>query len=442
MTSLVYIYLVWSAIAKFVPALGSAGQFVDGAVALIPLVLLVDMVFYRKALRFSPYVIRILWAIGAVIVVSGLSMVINRSPSLNGIRFLYSILRIILAFLWIITSGQGEEISHFTLRFLQFLVVLQIPFFIYGFLSNGRSYVGDLATGAIITGGAYEVATYMFFGSLVAIGMFRVTRERKYLWYTVGSLLLLLVTSTKQIAILTPFVILFILYRFERVRVARLLVLVIVGGMIFLLGYHVVEIQWGLVQESLSGSSDEGEPLSFVEVLAASEKAQGYYDAFVTVPGQLPFPLLGAGPGNYASFTAMNAKTPLAEAYINTYLERIPEGFFGTLVSRTSGVISLYGDIGPIGLVLMFFIYSSVLHNVGKVGWISVDLESRALAFVGVGAGLLLFAESILLNVFEGNSILLTVFWVASGSILSCHHHRNHTEAVSSSENRRTNPLE
>ena len=418
MTALVYIYLAWSAAAKYFSDFGVIGQFLNGLIALIPLLLLADIVIYRGEGLLPHDTRRIIWAIMTVVALSGLSLLFNGSPIINAVKFLYSILRVMVIFFWIIVSRKSEEISRFTLGFVQFLAVLQIPFFIFGFITKGGTYVGDNAMGAVVTGGAYEVATYMFFGILAAIGFYQARKAKIYAAYAVGCLIILLVTSTKQIALLTPFIVFFILYRFERIKIVKSVILVLVVGALFDFGYRLAEFQWGQVIGEMAGPSEYVEPTPFLDMLTTTEKAQGYYDAFVTVPSQLPVPMLGAGPGNYASYTAMNARTPLAETYINSYLATIPEGMFGTMVSRTSGIISIYGDIGPIGLLILIYIYWSVFRLVGQRGWRWLDAHSRAMAFIAVGAGLLLLAESVLLNVFEGNSILLNLFWISSATII------------------------
>lgn len=421
MIVLVYIYLAWSSVADYFAQAGSVGAGIGSLVALIPLLLLADLLF--TADRNSPLLrdvgplkrgVVILLATGA------LSWLVNDGSLANALRFLYSILRILIVFAWVLLSGRTTEIRRFVLKLVAVLVIVQLPFFAYGFATRGKGYVGDFARGAVITGSAYEVALYMFLGILVCGALYVSTREKRYLLYGLAALSLLAATSTKQIILVVPLVLLFLLWRFERLRIRRAGIALVLFAVVFLGVYRYAQNLWAVVQadQYAMDGTEETALLSFTDLILSSEKFEGYRSAFVDVPSQLPFPLLGAGPGNYASYTAMNARTPLARQYITDYLDQIPDGSFGTLVSRTSGIIALYGDLGIIGLASMLYVYGFVFVRVMRKGDAEGSPEGKALLFIVLGTGLLLGVESLLLNIFEGATFLLNTYWVAAGSYL------------------------
>jgi hypothetical protein len=418
---LVYIYLAWSSVAEFVARAGSVGSAITSLMALIPMLLLVDLLFRADRNSVLMREIRPLrTAIGLLVLVSALSWLVNDGSLGNAARFLYSILRILIVFAWVLLTGRAHEIRRFLLRLVAALVVVQVPFFLFGFATRGKGYIGDFARGAEITGSAYEVAMYMFLGILIATAHFVSTREKRFLVYGVGCLVLLAATSTKQIILVLPFVLLFLLWRYERLRFRKAGIAILVVGGIFLGAYRYAQDLWAVVQTeqlAIEGNEDAG-VLSFTDLILSSEKFEGYRSAFVEVPSRLPFPLLGAGPGNYASYTAMNARTPLAREYITDYLEMIPEGSFGTLVSRTSGIIAIYGDLGICGLLCMLYVYGFVFVRAMRMGDMSALTGDKPLLFVVLGSGLLIGIESLLLNIFEGASFLLNIYWIAAGSFL------------------------
>jgi hypothetical protein len=418
---LVYIYLAWSSVADYVSRAGPLGSAIGSVVALIPLILLTNLLFTADRNSVQLLETRSLKnAIGILLALGAVSWLVNDGSLANAVRFLYSILRILIVFGWVLVSGHADNIRRFVLRLVAVLVIVQIPFFLLGFATRGKGYIGDFARGAEFTGSAYEVATYMFLGTLICTARFVSTRKRRFLVYGLGCLLLLAATSTKQIILVLPFVLLFLLWRYENLRLRRAGLALLALGVIFLGVYRYAQDLWALAQTeelAVQGGEDVG-VLSFADLVLSSEKFEGYRSAFVEVPGRLPFPLLGAGPGNYASYTAMNARTPLAREYITDYLDQIPEGSFGTLVSRTSGIIALYGDLGIIGLAAMLYVYGWVFVRVLRRGDAEGSPEGRALLFVVLGSGLLIGVECLLLNIFEGATFLLNIYWIAAGSYL------------------------
>jgi hypothetical protein len=154
-------------------------------------------------------------------------------------------------------------------------------------------------------------------------------------------------------------------------------------------------------------------------MIEGSEKVQGYYSAIYELPGELPVPLLGAGPGQYGSFVGMAARTPLSQKYIMYYNDLVPVGFAGTLTYRSSGLIGIYGDIGIIALIIFLSIYISTIKMSVSIAKIIVNPYEKSVVFLATASGILIFIESLLQNIFEGNWFVLNFFWILSGFILA-----------------------
>ena len=109
-------------------------------------------------------------------------------------------------------------------------------------------------------------------------------------------------------------------------------------------------------------------------------KGRAYKDVILTVPKEhLRFPLLGAGPGNFSSAMGRLYRRPLAERYINyvltvdSYREYYELSEGGSITGMPySGVLALWGELGPFGAVLyllpFFYAFWRVLalHRSGR----------------------------------------------------------------------------
>ena len=90
-------------------------------------------------------------------------------------------------------------------------------------------------------------------------------------------------------------------------------------------------------------------------------KGQAYRDVFTRGDEILPYPFFGGGPGNYASNSAIVFNRPLARstlayAYSGAdYLTRLETG--SVLGAPRAGLISMWGDLGPIGSVLFWSLH-------------------------------------------------------------------------------------
>jgi hypothetical protein len=153
--------------------------------------------------------------------------------------------------------------------------------------------------------------------------------------------------------------------------------------------------------------------VNLYDYLDESEKFFGYYSLLYELPLEIKHPVLwGAGPGIYGSYVAMNARTPLSQKYIMYYRDQVPEGLGGTLAYRSSSIIGFWGDIGLVGLILILVIYLyQTFHRANKMKALSRPVLYNLI----IACGFLLLAQSFILNVFEGNTFTLNLFWILCG---------------------------
>lgn len=102
--------------------------------------------------------------------------------------------------------------------------------------------------------------------------------------------------------------------------------------------------------------------------MATGTKAKAYQDVFIHTPRYLPYPFLGAGPGNFGSITACNKQRPLATIYI-TYLwgsfeeMQLSEGH--SITGRPdTGIITIWSELGPVGYLLFWGLHFYVMFKI------------------------------------------------------------------------------
>jgi hypothetical protein len=87
----------------------------------------------------------------------------------------------------------------------------------------------------------------------------------------------------------------------------------------------------------------------------------------VNAGDHLPYPLLGGGPGNYTSRTAFLTGRPLAQLphMFDLYISSDPgytSARTSVLASPRTGYITLWGELGPAGMLLYWgmYVYAAV----------------------------------------------------------------------------------
>jgi hypothetical protein len=417
MKYLVYFFLVWNVFFAFFE--GEYHTEMTGPLSLvdeaITIVLMVHMGLHlleekRRIIPKLPFEKQII----IFLVIAVASWVVNAGSAMNAVQFVFSIIKPIIIFTWIITFVHDDSVERFVLKFLAFMIALQIPFFILGFLLQGREYTGDNAKGAV--NDSTIVAFLMWLGVIAQLGYFVATRKKAWLGGALVCMVMLAITSTKQVTIFLPIAVVFLLRKQLRLSFKRIVVIAVIGGALLYYAANSVEHIWADVESKGTYSFDQ---YNMADAIAASEKVQGYYSAIFEVPQELPFPVLGAGPGMYASYTAMLKRTPLAEKYIMYYDDLFEGKNTGTLTYRSSGLIAIFGDLGPIALILWLLIYYKIFMLVLELKGDGRNPRRLAASFLCAASCMVIVWESLVFNIFEGNVFILNFFWILAGGLVA-----------------------
>lgn len=387
--------------------------FVDEVVVMILLVhLVIDAMANVNKVKRNTGVSVFSVSIGVLLIWTFSSLVVNGSSFTQFFKFTLSISKGFIIFYWIKKFATEGIIINEIINIIKWLILIQIPFFVVGLIIYRTGYFGDYAVGAYITGDASAVGTFFWLGILICIGKYELSRNKKYLYGSLFLAAMLIVTSTKQLTVLLPAVLGYLYIRKVRVSNFKFTLFALVGIVAVAMLYKFVEKTW--MSKSFGVDTSE---TSLIDYVDESEKLLGYYSLIYELPGEISHPLLwGAGPGMYGSYVAMNARAPLSQKYIMSYYDLIPEGLGGTLAYRSSSVIGFWGDIGLVGLSIIFVIY---LYQTFYSANNFREAKQRIPYILLIATGFLLMAQSFILNIFEGNSFTLNLFWILCGISVS-----------------------
>lgn len=409
MIYILYLYLVTSTLDQ------SLKDFFSPIVYLrfvLSTILLFDIVARKPwAIRFTRKNNKYLFlaSILSFVLVCVASFLVNLGDPYSAVQFIVSVLNPFIIFIWVVTSKKYRKITKYTIRLLLALILLQVPFFVTNILRHGTNYFGDAAIGTGINGDAKELGRAFWMGALFFLFSAINEKKMKYFAYSLGCLLLLAITSNKEIFLILPLCIILTLAFFRRISFKASLALFVF--------FAVALVAYVYSQEHFMGRHNELDA-NYLTLLEASQKYEGYVQAFTRLPEEIPFPFLGAGPGQFSSFAAIRAQTPLAERFVISYAEMVPWGTRGTLTTRTSGVITFFGELGILGILIFYSIYFRNLKNIRDIFLVQgeeVDFTICALTFA---IGIAIIVESLLFDIFETNLLMLNIFWVLSGTVV------------------------
>lgn len=101
-------------------------------------------------------------------------------------------------------------------------------------------------------------------------------------------------------------------------------------------------------------------------------KGQAYHDVLLYSPKDMPYPLIGAGPGNFGSAIGREQRRPLAERYFNFLLlsssERMHALTGGGSITGIpySGALAIWTELGPLGYLLYWGVHLYAAWRVWK----------------------------------------------------------------------------
>lgn len=227
---------------------------------------------------------------------------------------------------------------------------------VFGPDSSSAHYVGYMSAFALLLLAGWWV-------SAAAHARLR-TRRNVLLVALVIGYNLIFMTDTKHALVLLPFAFLpFLLHPKFPVRIRLGLMM---AGVVFILA-ATVYFQMAMGGKTISG---------FVSSLKDSPKGDMLYAVTTDFSHLVPYPLLGAGPGRFASNQAVDARTPLARRYIIPSMdERRRMGYFGAsgnvqsssiLGSPQTDMLILMGEFGWLGAAAYYWFLGWVIVNLWK----------------------------------------------------------------------------
>jgi len=130
-----------------------------------------------------------------------------------------------------------------------------------------------------------------------------------------------------------------------------------------------------------------------------SPKGEMFYAVTVDFPHLVPYPILGAGPGRFASQKALDTRAPLARRYIIPHLDENRRlGYFfaqGTLVSSSivgnpqSDLLILLGEYGWAGAAIFYAFWSWVIYKLFRKSLEASSSGPRAGIFLALACCLI-----------------------------------------------------
>ncbi len=224
-------------------------------------------------------------------------------------------------------------------------------------------------------GGAHWVGYLSVFALLLMAGWWiggaiQATSRRRWLMILSGVIIgynLIFMTDTKHALVIFPLA--FIPFLLHPKFPARVRVWLIAAGAIFVVA-TMAYFQMSMGNRNMRRYWDS---------VKDSPKGDMFYAVTVDFPHLVPYPLLGAGLGMFASEAAIENNTPLARRYIIPYLDdNRRRGYFGrsgTVVSASvagspiSDFFFLAGECGWAGITLYFIFW----------GWVIVKLIRKSM---------------------------------------------------------------
>jgi hypothetical protein len=179
---------------------------------------------------------------------------------------------------------------------------------------------------------------------------------------------LVFMTDTKHALILLPFAFAPLLFH-PNVSARLRAGLVTVGAVFILATYVYFKLVVG-----------DAQVRNYFNSIQETPKAEMFYAVTADFSHLVPYPLLGAGPGRFASNQGRESRAPLARRYIIPYYDEARRlGYFGR--QGTTAVSSVVGSVNTDFFVLMGeFGWAGAAVFYGFIGWIVIRLFRKSAA--------------------------------------------------------------
>jgi hypothetical protein len=405
---LIEFYLAWFFLGRFFMSAVPGLRFLD---FFDEFFLLVAMFFVHQHRTFFEGLRKFRVVLAVLLMIFGASFALNLSSPGNLALILSSYAKPLLfgAVLYIL-FGQAEE-SYPRLRnvFVAWCLI-QLPFLAWQFIAAGASMEAvDDMVGTFGVNGSLELGYLAgLLGCIAVPGIFATDRRSGWIALFLASLVVALVTNTRQVVLLVLVVgaIYFLVFRSRSSRAITVFVLVAAG--VALGAYEVMRLDMF--------SSDYELAVSAISDLESTRKVEGILTSASIFESHPQYYFIGAGPGMYTSHVALNAETEYARTVNYSYYLQMPggeeEGLGGTMNQSSSSFLSVVGEVGflgYIGCMALLWLTYVLLKSVGAA------VFAREVAFTM--AVFITFAM-FLQNILEGG-VAINVFWAVNALLLS-----------------------
>jgi len=310
----------------------------------------------------------------AFCLISALSWYVNRPPIFTVVQVTLIMLKSYIVWYYCrltCTFESERQMMRWVWGYI-FYVLIQFPYNVLWQHGLWPKFSPDRSGGILGpagTGSAHIVGYLSVFALLLIAGWWasmssHVRGSKRRMVFLVAMVIgynLVFMTDTKHALILMPFA--FIPFLLHPKFPTRLRLALISGGMIFILAttvyFHI----------TMGGQRFR----PFFSSFADSPKGKMVYAVTTDFSHLVPYPLLGAGPGRFASSQAAAAKAPLARRYILPYSdERRRLGYFGMSGSVVSASILgipqtdlfvLMGEFGWLGAVAYYLFLGWIIKR-------------------------------------------------------------------------------
>lgn len=225
--------------------------------------------------------------------------------------------------------------------------------------------------------------------------------------YVLLCIIQLIWSDTKHLFFVIPSILFFQLFLLNILNKRKKIFLIILG---LLLSYNFTNTS---LFYYLSDNFNTGKRL-----LLSSPKTMAYYHSFITIPKEVPFAGLGAGPGKGGSFIGMEDNSVITNKYFMKYnIESLRVGNTIMTVPFT-GINTIQSELGYIGFgffMIMFFAsfrsmyYNNKYNHIYKYGYYFSKID-----FVAFFCLLLFVTENIFADLLQHTAFpVLVWFFIA-----------------------------
>lgn len=337
-------------------------RLLDEAILAVPLLIIAMRAIQRQLPRGATSFPLLYLAL------AGLSYLVNDVPPLNTVRVTLSYGKFFIFWYFARVIGPWsprEKRIWFVL--LVSYALLQVPF---NFIWQRNVVVTTHPDDSIGTIGSAHMVGYISTITLFLIAGWLVSLKspvpRLRVLAVLGAALLIgynliFLTDTKHVLFIVPLAALpFLLYpRFNlRVRVGFASAMVVFAA-----------ASW--LYLSVATSAQQYRPRDMIRTVQLSGRGTVFRVITRVLPGEVPFFILGAGPGNFTSTVALHSFRPLSQKYILPYIINLfrSRGFApeaSVLGGVMSSLYTLWGEFGPITMVAYYLFWGYVIRHLWR----------------------------------------------------------------------------